>query len=730
MKLDSTWRVRLAQTLLPISNLSADCKPSDVRREPCGMLMTSVLRLAGMIVVAALASGPSFAQNETAGYPEDWTHHHVVFSDPGTIDQALLNGSYDAWRNVVTDPRFAHQRNKRSSGVKTIADRDEFAAESDQDESDRGERDHGRKNGGPGLEKDWRRGILTGTVQPNTFPARWSFSTTTASCVNDYVVYPTGSAGSTSQANIIAFYNLYTTGCTTGTVPSVYWAYDTGGTVSTSPVLSFDGTQVAFIQVTGTAATLVLMKGLLGPTPPTGVTGSVTSGSTTVTITGGTITAADVGLQITGGGIPANDSIVGITGSPATSLTLATVATATRTGETLTIRAEAVRRPVIPPIATNASYRACTAPCMTTLLLSGSPNDTFSAPFYDYAGDALYVGDDSGNLHQFTGVFTGTPAETTTSWPVTLNASFKVTSPVYDSTSGYVFVGNMGGVFYSVGSGNQGTTSGSIHGTSSTLGDAIVDAPLLDPIAGRLYVFVTANSAASNAVFQFSTNFTSGTGNGNVAGTTVGTGASQYWLYAGSFDNVYYQSAAHTGNLWVAGNTSSNTGGGAVYRIAITANAMALSSTQVITGITGNGPSWLPPLTEFCNNGASACTSNGTITTAGTDYIFFSVNHGAKTGCTNGNGNGCVLSYNATNPAAPVQSGTGLNVTDGGAPGCWATAGIVVDNSDTLAGASQIYFLNFDGNTAGGPTGTATSTACAAAAGSTTFATQASQSSP
>lgn len=369
---------------------------------------------------------------------------------------------------------------------------------------------------------------------------------------------------------------------------------------------------------------------------------------------------------------------------------------------------------------------------MTTLLFSGSHNDTFSSPFYDYADDTLYVGDDSGNLHHFTGVFNGTPAETTTSWPVTLNAAFKLTSPVFDLNSGYVFVGNMGGVLYAVGTGDQGTTSGSIHGTSSTLGYAIIDGPLLDPTAGRLYVFMTTNSGGNNAVFQFSTNFASGTGNGAATGTPVGTGASEYWLYNGNFDNVYYQSAAHTGNLWVAGNTNASAAG-AVYRIGITANVMSGSSTAVINGISGNNQSWVSPITEFCNNGASACTSNGVTTTAGTDYIFFSVNSGSKTGCTNIIGNGCVISYKVTNPAAPAQAGNGLNTTNVGALGCWATTGIVVDNSvavGTLAGASQIYFINFDGNTAGGPTGAATSTICTAASGQTVFATQASQSSP
>ena len=47
------------------------------------------------------------------------------------------------------------------------------------------------------------------------------------------------------------------------------------------------------------------------------------------------------------------------------------------------------------------------------LAFANGKNDTLSAPFYDFAGtdDVLYVGDDSGNLHQFTGVFVGNPAE-------------------------------------------------------------------------------------------------------------------------------------------------------------------------------------------------------------------------------------------------------------------------------------------------------------------------------
>ena len=90
------------------------------------------------------------------------------------------------------------------------------------------------------------------------YPAKYSFSSTTASC-SDFVIYPMGTAGATGAATIVAFSNLYTGGCL-GTVPSAYWAYNTGGMATTSPVPSLDGTQVMFVQVSGTTASLVLLK--------------------------------------------------------------------------------------------------------------------------------------------------------------------------------------------------------------------------------------------------------------------------------------------------------------------------------------------------------------------------------------------------------------------------------------------------------------------------------------
>jgi hypothetical protein len=452
-----------------------------------------------------------------------------------------------------------------------------------------------------------------------------------------------------------------------------------------------------------------------------------------------------------------------------------------------------------------AAYRSCTAPCYYALSLS--ENDTLSAPFYDYLRDALYVGDDSGNLHQFFGAFAGDPAENTTSpWPVHLGAN-KLSSPVYDSETGfqagYIFVGDMGGVFYSVGSGYGGTTSGNIYGNTGSLGQAIADAPLVDCPQGVEYVFVTTNGSYSetgyDAVWEFVSIFTTlePAGQSGAPGVVpVGVGGSGYYLYAGTFDNVYFQTSppsfAATGNLYVVGNTGT-AGGGTLYQVPISYSSLTGASNAVATGLNSTEYPFPSPATEFCNGActlqsASGCTvtENSTtitcttadftsaaddgeaiigtgipwgatitkvnsttsivisltptagatgvtatigVTNSGTDYVFFSLNRGNKTGCTEAAGHGCILSYNISNPTSVSQSGSGLDVATPGTNGCWATGGIIIDNLSAAPGASQIYFANLNGSTAGGPTG-ATSGNCTAASGAGINAVQASQASP
>ncbi len=494
-------------------------------------------------------------------------------------------------------------------------------------------------------------GAAGASVQPNMYPAKYSFSSTTASC-SDFVVYPTGTAGAIGGASIAAFSNLYEGGCT-GTVPSTYWAYNTGGMVTTSPVLSLDGTQLAFIQVSNNVASLVLLKW-----------------------------SAESGTPI---------------------------------------------MPVTLTTQTASAYRTCTAPCMLTLALSGNYPDTYSAPYYDYSGDNLYAGDDNGNLHKFTGAFNGTPAEVTSPWPVNLGGQ-KLSSPVYDGSE-YVIVGDFGGVLHSV-----IAATGAIYGTTASVGDVIADAPLVDGNAGTVYAFVTTGGNGyeqnDNAVFRLPTDFSSLTSPTAAVFEPVGTGGSQYYLYAGTFDNVYYSSTTSAGNLYVVGNTGT-AGGGTLYRIPVTSSSMG-TPVAAVTGLNSTLYPFPSPVTEFCNNGASACVASATQTTAGTDYVYFSVNQGATSGCTNATGNGCVLSYNVSNPAAVVISGGGLNVTTPGSNGCWATGGIAVDNSvptSIMAGASQTYFIGLGTNLAGGAAGK-NSGQCNGGTSTTIGATQASQANP
>jgi len=477
-----------------------------------------------------------------------------------------------------------------------------------------------------------------GTVGVGQFPAKYSFSTTSAGiCAGqatpDYVIYNTGSAGvSGSHANIIAYDNIYS-GCS-GTVPTVYWSYYTGtGSVVTSPVLSGDGTKVAFIETpTSGAATLRILK------------------------------------WVGGQGTDYNHPVA------PTHLYTNTYAGA----------------------AANTAWSTCPSgsSCLISVAFQTQLNrDTISSPWYDYLSDTLWVGDTGGYLHEFTGVFLGTPGESTNHaspgtcgtscpWPAFLGTSSgPLTSPVYDNIHDVVFLGDFLGRFDAV------TSAGVVLTPSSGIGQGastdIDEAPLVDPSAGpggvgTEYVFVTCDS----------TNSVSGTCDGSSAvdqftGTTlstyqgpaeVGTGSDTIRIYSGTFDNAYYTSGGTTptGYLWVCGQAGGNP---ALYAVPITNGTMSPETVPVaatVSSATGTA-STCSPVTEFYN---------------GTDYVFVSPqNEGPTveadaTGCTANIG--CVISYTISG-ATPTISGAGAFT--GGA------SGMVIDTQNTtVSGTLQLYF--------------------------------------
>jgi hypothetical protein len=582
------------------------------------------------------------------GMPEDWTHHHLIFSNPGTEQNAIQNGRHDEWQRIVNDPRYVMQQMRRNASTGSpiaagpVSLKSPFVtADSNPIIQAPNFRDSRGPVRSPGthiepvdtgkIHSDWSMELAPfGKVGADQFPAKYSFDTTAAgNCAGaatpDYVVYNTGQAGSNTgdlQANIIAYDNIYS-GCT-GTVPTVYWSYYTGtGTSSTSPVLSLDGTKVAFIESgnpTG-SSTLQILKWAPGQ-----------------------------GTDIS---------------SPVAPTNLYTNTTAGAGG--------------------NTPWSTCPAnqSCLISVAFQAQPNtDTASAPYYDYGSDTLWVGDSGGYVHEFTGVFLGTPAEVTTNWPalistIDIGECGPITSPVYDSVHATIFVADFCGDLDQITTAGVVTSSGEIG-----FGDPDMDeGPLVDPAAGEVYAFVVADATTtSNGVFQFPYNFASGS-TGTEA--TVGTGSlSANPLYAGTFDNEYFtstNSASPSGNLWVCANTAGNP---ELFAIPITNNVMG---TAVNAATVSGAAATCSPVTEFCTNGGAACTA-----TAGTDYLFVSPQTepatGEVTGCTPSEG--CVITYTASGTTATLE---GAGAFAGGA------SGMIVDTQNTTtSGTLQLYFGTLD----------------------------------
>jgi len=506
--------------------------------------------LSGLAVLGWVLTGQA-SEPVREGMPTDWSHRHVIFSEPSTFEQV---------RQATTDPRYWQQwyRNHVARTLPTNSGAPEDVATVDPDM-----RHIDLKPGSAGA---WSEDLGSGaSVGAGNYPAKYSFSITTASC-SDYVVFNTGLAGSTTQASVVAYDNLYAGGCAAPN-PKTYWAYNTGGTVLTSPVISEDGAQVAFVQTdAGFHGTLVLLKWAAAS---------------------------------------------GTVGSPVT----------------------------LTPVAT-AAYRACTAPCMTTILLRDalgtSTDDTTSSAFPDYSHDVLWVGGALGWLHQISGAFLGTPGEVTTGgFPVQVNPAdpTSLSSPVHDRTSGNVFVGDYGGFFYQVTSAGVVTKSGQIdHGTG------VVAGPVVDSTAEKIYVFSSSDGSTScaagtlpcSAVFQFAPGFAAGsTGTAEaIVGTSQVAPPNPSAMYEGAFDSTYEASGNATGNFYVCGNTG---GAPTLYQIPIAAGIM---QTPIAGPALAGATTGCSPVTDISNPNAAGGIA---------EWIFASAQtSGSGNNCAGG---GCVMSF-------------------------------------------------------------------------------------
>jgi hypothetical protein len=561
--------------------------------------------LSGLVVLGwVLVLIGHAAQPAQEGLPTDWTHRHVIFSQPATFEKV---------RQITSDPRYWQQWN-RQNVTRVLSDPAASGGDTSMNLGSPAAGNHGAVN--QKVHRDWSEDLGTGaSVGAGNYPAKYSFQITSANCGSaatpDYVVYSTGLLGLPTQASVVGYDNLYS-GCT-GTKPTVYWAYNTGGQILTSPVISTGGSQVAFVQTNpGLLATLVLLKWAAS-------SGTVSS---PITLTG----------------------------------------------------------------VANSAYRTCTAPCMTTITLADHvgnvADDRTSSVFPDYTHDILWVGAATGWLHKITGAFRGTPAEAFTGgFPVQVNSvnPDPLSSPVYDQTSGNVFVGDYGGILYRVSSTGVVTKSGQVD-----FGTGLVAGPIVDSTAGKVYVFSSSDGSAAcagapcSAVYLFKTNFAANsTGTEATVGTSKTAPPNPNPLYEGSFDSTYQASVNATGNLYVCGNTA---GIPTLYQVPINAGVLGTVHTGPALTSATTGCS---PVTDIPNPNATGGTA---------EWIFASAQaSGLGTSCAGG---GCLMNFNVQ----PWKAGTAfavgqiildsnLNVqvvrtegTSGAVPPIWRTT---IDQSTT-----------------------------------------------
>jgi hypothetical protein len=193
------------------------------------------------------------------GWVDDWTHHHVVFSNPGTAAEALAQGRFEKWYQIVNNPRYMMQQMKRNPERAGARD---FGARAALLRTSIGFPEpiwSLKYPPNPTLKRDWS--VLLGaaaTVGGGNYPAKFSFNST-PSC-SDFAVFNASLAGSATQATVEAITNLYST-CNGG-VQTVAWAYNTtnGDIVGTSVVLSPAGNQMAFISTNGGRAYLNVLQ--------------------------------------------------------------------------------------------------------------------------------------------------------------------------------------------------------------------------------------------------------------------------------------------------------------------------------------------------------------------------------------------------------------------------------------------------------------------------------------
>jgi len=469
----------------------------------------NLVRLAAALLVVACAalaqdsslipdlSGPRTGMPH--GIPQDWSTQHVIYTRNGSVEDMLkvrddprfLNNillhylrERDSWTQTPTSTGVGEPGLNENEG-RTTGDvqesQPEFPGQLLKDGPKRVRNKHSKV--------DWAVSLGAGGLALAESPGIYTYSST-PSC-SDFVVFSTtGTPKASGQSNLVGLTNIYSGSNPTGicgTAPSFLFSYAIGGAGSDlSPVISLDGTQVAWIE-NATPAVLHVTTWATG-------TGQGTDATHAVAPTG----------TFTSNG----------TCSPAGSSCDYALSYTTSAG--------------------------CTA---------SSSKNSDSDMYVDYSNNVAYISADNGILYRIQNIFKGTPSVqycVTVNGSAGAYMSGAVFDPlvttqnaqgevfVTDSSKVYGYLVNVGGV-----AGFTAATPASYTYAKATSGYA-ASAPLLDAFNGYLYLFTTADTetTAHTSVTQLPVAMAAGSGVVVPLGT-AGTNPNIYLSY-GSFDSTYY----------------------------------------------------------------------------------------------------------------------------------------------------------------------------------------------
>ena len=227
-------------------------------------MVPRVVRTAGLICTVAgtllmAAEPPAEADAGRVGVPRDWSHRHVVFARPATFERlAELQNDARFWHQTYKAIMPLYQQERHATPNVPAAHR-----------QDREPDDPTKATNGSGVKIDWGESMGVASLtygDAGNYPAKYSFdvSNPKPDCTNDFVVFALPTATS-ARANLVAYNNLYVDndgkGTCPGTLPAALFTYNAsqnGGALLSSPSLSLNGKQIAFVENAASAQFHVL----------------------------------------------------------------------------------------------------------------------------------------------------------------------------------------------------------------------------------------------------------------------------------------------------------------------------------------------------------------------------------------------------------------------------------------------------------------------------------------